>query len=290
MDCSKKRYTYTLNLLDAPFSGKSCLLVLLLFFTIIFSGCRSSKDLAKKPSENEVKQLGQLVYSNGNFKNLSSKVEFKFIPKDGVSAGMKGSLKLLRDSCLILSVQPFAGIEAVKCLIRRDSLFVVSRLHKTYAVEDLRNMKNAQYFNLELVQALLSNRVFVPGKPKPTEKDLRMFEWHKVKEGNYFRWPDENYILDFCINNDGQYSELRASSPERQEKIKVTYGLFQEKDKDMFPYQVLVSTEGLKKTFKFQITYLKPSFDTTTDFNFEIPSKYKKVTLEELVKRFQSML
>jgi hypothetical protein len=212
------------------------------------------------------------------------------MPKEGVSAGVKGSLKMRRDSCLILSVQPFAGIEAVRCLVRRDSLFVVSRLHQTYAVENLSNIKNARYLNFDLVQALLSNRVFVPGQPKPTEKDLKMFEWHKVKGGDYFRWPDENYILDFCLNDDGQYSVLRASSPESQEKIQVNYNLFQEKDKDQFPSQIVLSTEGLQKSFKLQITYLKPSFDTTTDFRFEIPSKYKKVKLEDLVKRFQTML
>jgi len=274
-------------------SGKIYSIFKVLLLAVLFSGiysCRSSKDIARKPSENEVKRLEHYVFNNGNFSSLNSKVEFKFIPKDGVSAGMKGTLKMRRDSCLILSVQPFAGIEAVKCLIRKDSLFIVSRLHQTYAVEDLSQLKNAQYLNLQLIQALLSNRIFVPGKNNPSLNDLNKFEWHKQKEGDYFRWPDENYILDFCLNDEGQYNELRASSPERQEKIKVLYTLFQEKDNGTFPYQMMFSTEGTDKTIKAQITYLKPNFDTATDFRFEIPSKYKRVTTKELIKRFQTML
>ncbi|HEY5498907.1 MAG TPA: DUF4292 domain-containing protein [Bacteroidales bacterium] len=266
------------------------LTLLLTFMVSGFYGCRSSKDIAKKPTENEVKHLEQLISNDTDFGSLDSKVEFKFIPKEGVSAGMKGTLKMRRDSCMIFSVQPFAGIEAVKCMIRKDSFFIVSRLHKTYAVEDLSQLKNARYLNMELVQAILSNNIFVPGVTKPTEKDLNKFEWHKVKEGNYFRWPDENYLLDFCINEDGQYNELRASNPENKEKIKVSYNSFEKRGFLLFPNQVTVSVEGLKQTLKVQITYLKTEFNTPTNFKFEIPSKYKKLTTDELIKRFQSML
>jgi hypothetical protein len=275
------------------FSGRVRFLGLYLLFVFVFSGfygCRSSKDIVRKPSENDVKCLEQLMFSNENFGTLNSKVEFKFIPQDGISIGMRGAVKIRRDSCIILSVQPFAGIEAVRCLIRKDSIFIVSRLHQTYAVEDLSHLQNIGYLNLELLQAILSNKVFVLGVSSPTQKELNKFEWHKVKEGNYFRWPNEDYLLDFYLNDDGQYSELRASNPEKQEKVKVQYNLFKEEGTIMFPHQVIVSTEGFKKTSKFQITYLKPGFNTSTSFNFEIPSKYKKVTTEELIKRFQTML
>lgn len=255
-----------------------------------FYGCRTTKDVAKKATEKDVKRLEDMVIDEDGFTRLSSKVEFKFSPKEGVSAGMKGTFKMRRDSCMIFSVQPFAGIEAVKCLIRKDSLFIVSRLHKTYAVEDLTKINNAKYLNMELIQALLSNRVFVPGVPKPTEKELSRFESHKVKNGVYYRWPDQDYLLDFCMNDDGLYNQLKISNPEKQEKVTVTYDLFQEQGESKFPYQIIISTEGSKKVFKFQMNYLKPSFDTSTSFLFEIPSKYKKVTTEELIKKFQGML
>jgi len=275
------------------FSGKIQPVIFTLLLTIAltgFYGCHSTKDVAKKATEKDVKHLEEMVFDENGFTSLNSKVEFKFSPKEGVSAGMKGTFKMRRDSCMIFSVQPFAGIEAVKCLIRKDSLFIVSRLHKTYAVEDLKKIQNAKYLNLELIQALLSNRVFVPGIQKPTEKDLSRFESHKVKSGNYYRWPDQDYILDFCINDEGQYNQLKISNPEKQEKVNVTYNLFQDQGESKFPYQIVISTEGSKKVFKFQMTYMKPSFDTSTSFLFEIPSKYKKVTTEELIKKFQEML
>jgi len=289
MNCSE----FSIYSIKNRFSVKVKPVVLTLLLSLVFSGfygCHSTKDVAKKATEKDVKRLEEMVIDENGFSILSSKVEFKFSPKEGVSAGMKGTFKMRRDSCMIFSVQPFAGIEAVKCLIRRDSIFIVSRLHKTYAVEDLKKIQNAKYLNLELIQALLSNRIFVPGVQKPTEKDLSRFESHKVKSGNYYRWPDQDYIVDFCINDDGQYNQLKISNPDKQEKVSVTYNLFQDQGKSQFPYQIVLSTEGSKKMFKFQMTYLKPNFDTSTSFLFEIPAKYKKVTTEELIKKFQGML
>ncbi|MDD4922866.1 MAG: DUF4292 domain-containing protein [Bacteroidales bacterium] len=274
-------------------SGKICFLCKIILLAFVFSGivgCRSAKEMAKKTSESDVKQLEQLVFEHGNFEYLNSRVEFKFIPRAGVSAGMKGTLKMRRDSCLIISVQPFAGIEAVKCLVRKDSIFIVDRLHQAYAAEDFSQFKYAQYLNVELIQAILSNRIFIPGKTKPATNDFKKFEWHKNKEGNFLRWPDENFIFEFSLNEDAQYNEFRASNPETKEKIKINYSLFQEKTSGAFPCQILLSTENLEKTFQFQITYSKPSFDPQADFRFSIPSKYKKVTTSELIQRFQSML
>jgi len=277
----------------AFFSGKVISILKILSLVLVFSGvigCRSSKDVVKKPSVSDVKRLDQLVFEHGNFEYLSSKVDFKFMPKAGVSAGMRGTIKLRRDSCLIISIQPFAGIEAVKCLIRKDSIFIVSRLHQTYAVEDLSVLKGFPYLNLELVQSILFNKIFVLGKTNLTPKDLSKFEWHKQKDGNYFRWPDQDYIFDFCLNNEGLYSDFKASNPEKKQKIQITYSLFQDKTAGEMPYRILFSNEGFKNAFKFQMTYLKPNFETPDSFRFEIPSKYKKETTIELFKRFQKML
>jgi len=144
--------------------------------------------------------------------------------------------------------------------------------------------------NLNLLEALLTNRVFIPGQAAPKINDVNKFEWHKQKEGDYYRLPDENYILDFCLNPDGEYNQLRASSPELQEKVNVQYDYFEAEGPLIFPHKVLISAVGPQKTIQFQVLYVKPSFNSSKEFRFDIPTKYKKVTTEELIKRFQSML
>jgi len=261
-----------------------------LFLITEFSGCKSSKDIVKRPSVNETRILEQLVNGNGNSGKMDSKVIFRLTPKEGVSVDMKGSLKMRHDSCMIFSFQPFAGIEAVRCLVRKDSIFIVSRLHQVYSVESLRDNKYSQYLNFELLQAVLTNRIFIPGQSKPSAKDLNMFEWHVQKGCEYFRWNQKPINMDFYLNDAKQYSAFKATNANQKIKLEAYYSLFQQASTGSFPTRLDFSTEGLDKKYRLQITYAKPNFDSNVDFRFEIPSRYKRVTTSELINRFQKML
>lgn len=255
-----------------------------------FSGCRSSKDIVKRPSASQSKMLEQLVNGNGNSGKMDSKVVFRLTPKEGVSVDVKGSLKIKRDSCMIFSFQPFAGIEAVRCLIRKDSIFIMSRLHQVYSVEGLQNNKYSQLLNFELLQAILTNRIFIPGQSKPSAHDLNRFESHERKEGEYFRWNQGHLNLDFYLNDAKQYCSFKATDIDQKIMIEAVYSLFHEVSTINFPTRLDFNAEGLDKKYQLQITYLKPNFDSDIDFRFEIPSRYKKVTTSELIQRFQKML
>jgi Domain of unknown function (DUF4292) len=288
----KQIFYHMHHLSSSLFSGKVRVLsyfILLTFFISGFVACKSTKEVVKKPAPSDVKLLEKLIYGNGSFNTMSSKVDFKLMPKEGVSVGVKGSIKMRRDSCIILSVQ-FVGIELVRCLIKKDSLYMVSRLHKTYSTESLQNGNYSQYLNLELLQSLLSNRVFIPGEKKPLAKDMNKFEWHTQKEGDYFRWTKDSFNLDFYVNENRQYTRFKASGAQFKETISVVYSQFEDTPTGSFPNSLEFLTEGGSQNYHLQISYLKPTFDSSADFQFEIPSKFKKVTTVDMIKRFQSML
>jgi hypothetical protein len=254
-----------------------------------FSGCRSSKNLVKRPTASDSKILGNLV-NNGDFESIDSKVNFRLTPSEGVSVDTKGSLRMRRDSCLILSIQPFAGIEVLRCLIRKDSIFIVSRLHQVYSAESLKNNNYGQFLKFELLQAILTNKIFIPGQPTPSAKDLNNFEWHEQKGGSYFRWNQDSINLDFYLNDAKQYSKFIAANVNQKIMLEAVYSLFQEGPTGSFPTRLEFSTEGLDKKYRLQITYFKPSFNSNVDYRFEIPSKYKKVSTADLIRRFQTMI
>jgi len=254
-----------------------------------FSGCRSSKNMVKRPTASDSKILERLV-NNDNFESFDSKVNFRLTPSEGISVDAKGSLRMRRDSCLILSIQLFAGIEMLRCLIRKDSVFIVSRLHQVYSVESLKNNKYGQFLKFELLQAILTNRIFIPGQPTPSAKDLNNFEWHEQKGGSYFRWNQDSINLYFYLNDAKQYSQFKAANMNQKVMIEAVYSLFQNGSTGSFPTKLEFNTEGFDKKYRLQITYLKPTFNSGVDYRFEIPSKYKKVTTTNLIQRFQNML
>lgn len=255
-----------------------------------FVGCRSTKEITRKVATNDVKKLETYLHTSTPFKTFDSKVEFKFNPKQGVGASMKGSIRMCKDSCIVLSIQPFAGYEVVKCLIVRDSIVLVSRLHKLYSVEKLSQFAYKDYVSISALQDILLNRIFVPGDQRPNERKVARFDRFIHKDTEGFRWAENSYILDFIVNKDNQYASLKAYRPEWDEQLFVNYSLFSLENALDFPHMVAITSEGFKANYNLQITYMKPQFDTDTDFRFEIPASYKKSTTSEIIKRFQNLL
>lgn len=254
------------------------------------TGCRSSKEITRKIASADVKKLEGFLHQSTPYRTLDSKVAFTFNPKQGVGASMKGSIRMSKDSCILISIQPFAGIEAVKCLIVRDSIVLVSRLHKLYAVEKLSQFAYKDYVNISAIQDILTNRIFVPGDQNPNDRKIARFDRFRQKETEGFRWAENSYILDFTVNKDNQYVTLKAFRPEWDQQVFVNYSLFSAENGVDFPHVMAITTEGFKVNYNLQITYMKPQFNTATDFRFDIPSSYKKVTTTELIKRFQNLL
>lgn len=265
-------------------------LIIGLVFAVGLAGCRSTKEVTRKVASNEVKKLEGYLHSSTPFKTMDSKVEFKFNPKQGVGASMKGTIRMSKDSCIILSIQPFIGFEAVKCLIVRDSVILVSRMHKLYSVEKLSTFAFKEYLSISAIQDILVNRIFVPGDPNPNERKIARFDRFKHKDVEGFRWAENSYILDFIVNKDNQYASLKAYRPEWDQQVFVNYSLFSNENEVDFPHTMAITTEGFKANYNLQVTYMKPQFNTATDFRFEIPSSYKKVTTSELIKRFQDLI
>jgi len=264
--------------------------VFVVALSVGLSGCRSSKEITRKVASADVKKLESFLHQSTPYRTLDSKVEFKFNPKQGVGASMKGNIRMFKDSCILISIQPFAGFEAVKCLIVRDSIVLVSRLHKLYAVEKLSQFAFKDYVNISAIQDILTNRIFVPGDQNPNERKIARFDRFRQKETEGYRWAENSYILDFVVNKDNQYATLRAYRPEWDQQVFVNYSLFSAENEVDFPHMMAITTEGFKVNYNLQITFMKPQFNTVTDFRFDIPSSYKKVTTTELIKRFQNLI
>jgi hypothetical protein len=244
----------------------------------------------RKSNSGDVQKLESYLHQTLAVQSLESKVEFRLNPKAGVGVSANGSIRVLKDSCIILSVQPFLGIEAVKCLITKDCVVVVNRLQKEYAVQRLEDSSYKEYLSIQALQDVLLNRMFVPGDVNPDDRKLARFDRLQQKEADGFRWSESSFILDFLFNEDKQYGHLKAYRPEKSETVDVRYSDFKRESFGDFPRRVDVSTAGFKQNTKLQVFYTRPQFNATSDFGFNIPSSYKRVGIAELVKRFQEMI
>jgi len=141
-----------------------------------------------------------------------------------------------------------------------------------------------------VLEDVLTNRIFIPGNTKPSDKDLKRFTWAKSKESTSLILSQRDYALTYVLNDDQQYHRMSLATGDSTQFVYVNYDDFKSTKDLEFPNRLDMQVLGGGKTLRLKVGYQKPTFNSATDMSFPIPDKYRKVTLQELIKRFQDML
>lgn len=287
----KDNHSGNFNVLEfARISMRTIVAFSVAFSMLFVTSCKSSKEVARKPSRHDTEEVKQFVLSRPSFNTMDSKIEFSFSPKEGVSIGMKGNIKMRRDSCMILSLQPFAGIEMAKCLLRQDSIYIISRLHSVYSVISTDDIPYNELAPFSMLTEILTNRIFIPGKNVIRPDDLNKFKMMKEKDGIIMSLNEDSYGMAFRIDQDKHYNRLVVNALSSPVEMDVDYNDFVDGKTGEFPHKIEINASDSKRKIKVDLNFLKPVFDDNIDLNFKISPRYKKVPLKELIMKFNNML
>lgn len=215
----------------------------------------------------------KLNISELDFENFQAKSRIQF--DDGFqNFNANANVRIKKDSIIWLSVSSSIGIEAVRAIIRTDSIFVIDRINKEYqsfGFDSLQKKFNIPIDYNMLQSALVGNLI------NHMEKDDRV-----VKESGFFLLKQKNgdFLIDNFVNSKTMKIEkvLLREQPELN-SMEINYTDFQFIDKKLVPHEQA-----------FHISYTKNNYNTKTDFNigfnkisvddkkikfpFNIPNKY----------------
>ena len=203
---------------------------------------------------------------------------------------ISGTIRMKRDEVIQLSLTaPFIGIEVARAEISPDGILVMDRLNKRYVQVSFAELKGLAKADLDFhsLQALFLNEIFLPGKTTLSARDISAFTVHpenehavlEVKNGKKFAYrfrttADEGLLKESHIGLAGTSYGLRWK-----------YDKFRPLEKKQFPSHMFVSFEGGKKpvtaTFDFSRLSTGSDWETHTD----VPKKYDKVELQDLLKQ-----
>ena len=134
-----------------------------LFLLVVFMACNIERKLIKEPLKDKgadflFEQLKKNEFSF-NYLNIKFSADITFNKKDNST---NGSLRIIRDSAIWISLSPALGIEAARMLITVDSIKFLNRLESTYFVEDFKYLNSLLKTNLDfdMLQSLLVGNDF----------------------------------------------------------------------------------------------------------------------------------
>lgn len=259
---------------------------------VFVSSCSSTRNMKKGVSIgnlSEAEYMEELINRSPAWDALTAKVSMAVDLNGKGPTKVNGTLRLKRGEVIQISIAPFLGIEVARAEISPDGVLVMDRMNKRYvqvSFDELKKLANAD-LDFNTLQALFLNELFLPGKKVLTPRDVSAFTVRLENELAVIEVKNaRRFSYRFRTNtNDGLLKESHIGLSGTNYGVNWQYDKFRALEKKQFPGYMMITFEGVKKpiTAAFELSRLSTNGDWTV--HTEVPRKYEKVELQDLLKQ-----
>lgn len=264
--------------------GWFCMLLLL------FSGCKSARKV-ETVTGGKAKSakvfFAEMEEQALPYRTLSARLNAD-LKLPGKEMSSRVELKIVKDSALLLSVQPFLGIEVFRAELTTDSIKILDRLGKRYVAENYENLRGQTpiEFNFYNLQALFTNRLFLPGEREVTPGLYHRFKLQQEGASAEIKAKDRmglHYL--FQADGEGKLLSARVSDASDRYALDWVYTDFRIAAQRPFPMRMDVNLFSEGHNEGGMILYFsRLQTDVPLNMEFSIPSKYKRITFAQILK------
>ena len=236
--------TRIIRLTNIPGTQLMRLTGILVVVLMIMAGCKSGKTISDETtlSRDERKILEQAIAAQPSFNSID-------IKKMNMSLNISGSnplsspatCRIIRDSVVHISVQPFFGIEMAVAQFTNTRFVVLDKMRKVAYTGDysLFSERFGIALNYKAIEALITNQLFVIDSPnaaltrlKPQQKDGKAFLTHTTN----------NIRLQFELNPENRIRNVDVTTTTNSnQRFTAEYENFTNIDQLAFPFQYKVN-------------------------------------------------
>ena len=225
-------------------------------------------------------QLAQPAFRTANASKMSVYVDFK-----GRQMDVKASCKIVSDSALYLSIQPFMGVELFRLEMTPSTLIVVDKMNKRFYESNYSIFRNTLgvTVNYDVIQSLISNRLFVPGDKVflPDE-----FNWKDNTPGKSLTLQTESFnqevLVDVLLSRIAAVMILSADSTYT---MKTDYSDFKKTDGILFPQKIAIDANKGEEKSSFHFTIEQVEFNKPVLMEPTNLSRYTRGNINSLFRK-----
>ena len=267
------------------------LLIILITGAVLVSSCRSTRKIqsaiaTKKdtiemvqtvnPKEDSIRFIRetyrQLIANTIDFGTFSAKINTDYQGGDGKKYDVNVFIRMKKDSLIWVSVNGALGIEGMRVLIDRDSVYTLNKLDKEYQVRSISYLQEVAGLPLDLhtvQQLIIGNPVFLDSNV--VSYTTNGPEVTLLSEGQWFRH------LIAMNNNDHVVlqSKLDDVNELRSRTCFLTYSDYEnDKGVNFSTNRTISVTE--KTRLDVKLNFKQYAFNETLTYPFSVPKNYKR--------------
>ncbi len=261
----------------------------------LVSSCKSSKSIVSNKGSVATRMHDQVVKdvlaAETDYKTINGKISLEMIAGSKES-GMKvnSQLKIVRDKIIQLSVRaPFINSEVFRLSITPDSVYLIDRLAKQYAVENIKDLEEQRgiQFNYNNLQALFTDALFIPGKSRVDDSDYNTYDI-TMNDGKYHLQTKDKTDLSyrFVIDPNDRVSETNITGRDGKYSLRWVYRDFVKESASLYPTTMEANVDFGKKKIKLIMSNSGLEFDKELTVDNSLPTRYAKVSISAILKNY----
>lgn len=209
------------------------------------------------------------------FKSLTVRAKIDYLDENQ-NLSTPVQIRIRQDSAIWMSITPALGIEMMRVLIRKDSVFMMNRLKKEYFAGSFDYLKNYLGIdvNYKLVEKIMMGNI--PLKNTNNQKSTKT-DSHYILEQMF-----SQFVITNMINRENKrMSNLSIKGESEDFNTVLNYSDFELIGNVDFAKNInLIKTQGTSKTM-VDVKYNKPKIDDNPiSLPFSIPKSYDPIKMQ----------
>lgn len=258
---------------------------------LLLASCGSNRWMEKSP---RVGGLSGRAYTEKvielapNWECVTGKVALALDMGTKGTTKVNATLRMKRGEVIQLSVAPLLGIEVARMEFSPEGILVLDRLHKRYVQASFEQLNSWMQTDLSfhVLQSLFLNELFLPDRLRLTADDAPKFRI-SVEGNQALLEAKSSKVLSYSFRTSADNGLLQAS----RIGVKGTgytlnweYSDFQKLSGRPFPQHMYLTVGGVKPEASLDMKFSRLSVDDGWEPHTNIPSKYKRIEVEALLK------
>jgi hypothetical protein len=262
-------------------------LFILISAITLLASCRSTRNIqtaiAKKDTVETVTEpnkidtaqlireaLNKLGENKVDFTTFTAKVDVDYRGGDDKHYDVNATIRMHKDSLIWASVNAVLGIEAMRVLITKDSVFLLDKLNKTFTARSVDYLQEVTSLPLSLStlqNLLMGSPVFIDSVVTYTNDNAIVT---LLSIGSSFK----NLVTINAANNTLVHSKLDDVDITRSRTADLSYDDYDTKKGKLFSTKRRISIAE-KNKLDISLNFKQVEFNEEVSFPFSIPKNYK---------------
>ena len=203
--------------------------------------------------------------------NLTARARIELNVGSSSPMSVNANMRVRRGEIIRFSVAPILGIEVARIDITPDKIMAVDT-----------------ELDFNILQSLILNEIFIPGKDKLSVADASGFTLSPYADRARLQVKGTKRIgySFFTSATDGRLEETVIALKSLPYSLHCRYADFTMLGNDVFPQSIEMMSEGTDKKYSLDMKLSRINTDSNWDSKTELSSKYRKMSVQELLKLF----